>query len=402
MSSTANNNNVHGIVAPAWENVRAVFEQNIIDELDLGASLCVYHRGQCVVDLSGGWKDVEKTKPYTPETLQIVYSTSKGVIAAAVALCVDKGWLDYDAPVAKYWPEFAAEGKENITVGEVLSHRAGLPYVDQQLTADDVYNWSHITALLAAEKPHWIPGSAHGYHAHTLGFLAGELVHRVDPKKRSYDQFVRDELEDGFYVGVSDDKIEARVAPLIRKQVNTNTAATPPMPLEAEKALTFSGAFPLNQPDGKILFNSPRLHRAEMPATNGITNARSLARIYALLIGDIDENGSKKKRLVHEETLARAAINMTPIDEPDQNSYGLKTTFAKGGFQIYGKYFNALGEGIFGHTGRGGSCVFAYPPHELAYAHVCNQLDTTAFAIDRRTLRLLEAIKDVIIHLNAS
>ncbi|CAF1134928.1 unnamed protein product [Rotaria sordida] len=402
MSSTVNDNNVHGIVAPAWESVRAIFEQNLVDGLDLGASLCVYHRGQCVIDLSGGWKDKEKTKSYTPETLQVVYSTSKGVIAAAVALCVDRGWLDYDAPVAKYWPEFADNGKEDITVAEVLSHRAGLPYVDHQLTADDVYNWSNITSLLAAEKPHWVPGSAHGYHAHTLGFLAGELVHRVDPKKRSYGQFVRGELDDGFYVGVSDDKIEARVAPLIKKPVNTNIVAAQPMPPLVEKALTFSGAFPLNQPDGKILFNSARLHRAEMPATNGITNARSLARIYALLIGDIGENGITKKRLVDEETLARATTNVTPIGEPDQNSYGLKTTFAKGGFQIYGEFFNALGEGIFGHTGRGGSCAFGYPPHKLAYAHVCNQLDTTAFAIDQRTLRLLEAIKNVIINFDAS
>ncbi|CAF1368403.1 unnamed protein product [Adineta steineri] len=122
MSSTANNNNVHGIVAPTWENVRAVFEQNIIDGLDLGASLCVYHQGQCVVDLSGGWKDVEKTKPYTPETLQIVYSTSKGVMAAAVALCVDKGWLDYDAPVAKYITFKGSFGSETIIFQKTIAN----------------------------------------------------------------------------------------------------------------------------------------------------------------------------------------------------------------------------------------------------------------------------------------
>jgi hypothetical protein len=109
---------------------------------------------------------------------------------------------------------------KKITVAEVLSHRAGLSYVDQELTVDDVFDWSRITSLLAAEKPHWPPGSAHGYHAHTVGFLAGELVHRADPQHRPYGQFVRDELDGGFYVGVSDDKVEARVAPLIQKPVN--------------------------------------------------------------------------------------------------------------------------------------------------------------------------------------
>jgi len=112
MSSTANKN-THGYVAPSWENVRSVFEQNFVDELDIGASLCVYHRGECVVDLYGGWRDPQtKKEPYTSDALQLIFSTSKGVMAAAIALCVERGWLDYDAPVAKYWPEFAVNGKE--------------------------------------------------------------------------------------------------------------------------------------------------------------------------------------------------------------------------------------------------------------------------------------------------
>jgi CubicO group peptidase (beta-lactamase class C family) len=113
MSSTSNNeNNVQGYVAPGWESVRAAFEQNLSDGSEIGASICIYHRGKCVLDLSGGWKDVDKKKPYTRDTLQLVFSVTKGVTAAAVALCVERGWLDYEAPVAKYWPEFAANGKE--------------------------------------------------------------------------------------------------------------------------------------------------------------------------------------------------------------------------------------------------------------------------------------------------
>ena len=112
-ATSSSNDHVRGYVAQGWERIRTAFEQNFIEQLDIGASLCIYHRGICVVDLCGGWKDTEtKTEPYTPETLQLVFSTSKGIIAAAIALCVQRGWLHYDHPVARYWPEFAANGKQ--------------------------------------------------------------------------------------------------------------------------------------------------------------------------------------------------------------------------------------------------------------------------------------------------
>jgi hypothetical protein len=135
-------------------------------------------------------------------------------------------------------------------------------------------------------------------------------------------------------------------------KVDTNAAAFPPMIPSIEKALTLSGAFPIGQLDDNSGFNSVRLHRAQMPAANGISNARSLARIYALLIGDIDENGTKKRRLLNEKTLAQAVTNITPPGEPDLSLFGLTSKFAKGGFQIYGDFFNVLGEGVFGHTGK--------------------------------------------------
>ncbi|CAF3016646.1 unnamed protein product [Rotaria sp. Silwood2] len=206
MFFSSSDNNVFGHVAPGWESVCTKFEQNLTDGHDIGASLCIYHLGECVVNLTGGWKDAKtKKEPYTPDTLQLIFSTSKGVAAAAVALCVEKDWLDYQAP--------------NILVGDLLSHRAGLPGVDQQLTLDDVFDWSRITSLLAEQKPYWKPGSTHGYHAFTSGFLAGELIQRVDPHHRSYSQFVRDELDPEFYVGVSDDKVESRIAPLLFKVI---------------------------------------------------------------------------------------------------------------------------------------------------------------------------------------
>ncbi|UJR38148.1 hypothetical protein I4U23_030826 [Adineta vaga] len=401
---TNNNNctndiNIHGYVASGWENVRTVFEQNFIDGLDVGASVCVYHRGECVVDLYGGWKDIEnKEQLYTSRTLQLVFSTSKGIMAAAIALCVDRGWLDYDAPVAQYWPEFAANGKQNITVGELLSHRGGLPCVDEQLTLDDVCNWSRMTSLLAAQKPLWEPGTVHGYHVITIGFLAGELIHRVDPKHRSFGTFVREELDNEFYVGVSDDEIEARVAPLIKK-ITLNPIALPPMNLLTQKALTCSGAFAIDIPTSTdSIFNKTQLHRAEIPAANGITNARTLARIYARLMSDINENGEKKDRLISENTLSQATTSVTPTGEPDCVLFGVTSNFAKGGFHTYGNFFKAFGTEVFGHKGMGGSCAMAYPPQQISFAHVCNYLDFSVPTLDPRSVRLLQAIETILNH----
>ncbi|CAF1076736.1 unnamed protein product [Rotaria sordida] len=251
-------------------------------------------------------------------------------------------------------------------------------------------------SLLIAEKPHWNPGSTHGYHGHTIGFLVGELIRYVDPQHRSYGQFVREELDDQCYIGVSDDKVEARVAPLIRKQANNmNSDVINSLDPLAEKTLSCSGAFPLGpyQNSSGIIYNEVQIHRAELPAVNAITNARSVARIYARLMGDINENGKNIERLVSEKTLAQAIENVTPVGEPDRTMPTIKTAFGKSGFQVYGEIFNVFGDTVFGHNGFGGSCALAYPPDQLAYAHVCNQLDTSGFVIDQRSIRLLEAIQ---------
>ncbi|CAF1007905.1 unnamed protein product [Adineta ricciae] len=368
-------NNICGYVDDNWQSIQAAFEQNFIDELDIGASLSIYHHGKCVVDLYGGWIDFEKkAQPYIYDTLQLVFSTSKGILSAAVALCVERGWLEYDAAIAKYWPEFGANGKEMITIGDLLAHRAGLPYINRSVTTDEACDWSKMISLLINEKPHWIPGSTHGYHGHTTGYIAGELIHRVDPQHRSFGQFVREEIDSEYYVGLTDETIEQRVAPLY--EIPTQTKETDS---QAEQTLTCSGALPLNQPT--MIYNKARIHRAQLPAVNGITNARSLARIYSRLIGDVHENGTVTKRLLNEKTLSQAIQNVTPNGELDQALYGIPTDFSKGGFQIYGDAFQIFGDSVFGHTGYGGSCAFAYPPNELAHLSQPGHKSTSTVAI---------------------
>ena len=185
---------------------------------------------------------------------------------------------------------------------------------------------------------------------------------------------------------------------------------------QTDLASTCNGTF-VSGP-GNSLYNDPRLHRAQLPAVNGISHARSLARIYALLIGDVHEHGQTRKCLVSKDTLAEATKNITPAGEPDRNWYDLPSTFSQGAFQTYGPCFDILGDEVFGHSGKlasllvapipsgrdeiifllgyGGSCAFAFPPRQLAYAYVCNYLDPAALTIDPRTLRMVQTIQNLL------
>src|SRR5436190_2168395 len=180
----------YGFVAPGWEPVQEAFANNFTLGREVGAGVAVYHRGTLVLDLVGGWNDRDGSDIYSDRTLQLVFSSTKGITAIAVGMCVDRGLLDYQERVATYWPEFAAEGKGEITVAQLLSHQAGLISVDPPVSLDDALGWDGIVKRLAAQKPLWEPGTAHGYHAVTYGNLAGELIRRVDPKQRTVGQFV--------------------------------------------------------------------------------------------------------------------------------------------------------------------------------------------------------------------
>jgi hypothetical protein len=206
-------------------------------------------------------------------------------------------------------------------------------------------------ALLIAEKPHWIPGSTHGYHGHTTGYIAGELIRRIDPQHRSYGQFIRDEFDREYYVGISDSQIEERIAPVFEKQVENKAGTVDLMSSICDKTLTCSGGLPLEQ-SHQMIYNESRVHRAQLPAVNGITNARSLAKIYSLLINDVHENGKIFKCLLSQKTLKQAITNVTPENELDRTLFNQPTRFSKSGFQIYGDCFEILGDGVFGHTGK--------------------------------------------------
>jgi CubicO group peptidase (beta-lactamase class C family) len=383
---------VKGSVGRGWEPVREAFEANLASGEEVGCGVSVYHRGQKVVDLWGGHFDAERTTPYEEDTLQLVFSTTKGITAIAVAMCVERGLLSYDEKVSSFWPEFAQLGKESATVAQLLSHQCGLYTVDGDISLSDALDWSTITSRLAATKPRWEIGTQHGYHALTYGWLAGELVRRVDPAGRSLGQFVSDEIVTPvggeLWIGLPESQ-EPRVSPMIGSLAGGDDDTMDP----AVKAMMEQFMGP-NSPGGQALslngafsvdgaFNRRDVHAAEIPAANGITNASTLARIYAATIGEVDD-----VRLVKPEIVDRARITVTPNGEPD-TCLIMPTTFGMG-FMTHGMFSPYSGQGAFGHPGAGGSVAFAHPERELAMAYVMNQMATN-LANDRRAQVLTDA-----------
>lgn len=392
--------NIIGTVAPGWEPVREAFAANLANTEELGAGVSAYHRGVQVVDLWGGWFDTERTVPYAEHSLQLVFSTTKGITAIAIAICVDRGLLSYDAPVSQYWPEFAAHGKGDATVAQLLSHQVGLYTVDGPITIEEALDWNTITARLADTAPRWPIGTAHGYHALTYGWLAGELVRRVDPTHRSLGTFVQEEitqrLDIDLWVGLPAEFVK-RVSPILASQPNLDPAVAAMMAqfmgpgTPGGDALSLNGAFNAESAAGGLgtsVFNTSRVLAAEIPAANGVSNAPSLAKVYAATMAPIDG-----VQLISDAVRNVARVTVTPENEPD-NCLIMPTTFGMG-FMTSGPFSLFAGPGSYGHPGAGGSVAFAQPERQFSFAYVMNQMANN-LAADMRAQALVDACTSVI------
>ncbi|MEY2582919.1 MAG: hypothetical protein QOE09_2768 [Ilumatobacteraceae bacterium] len=384
--------NAAGFVAPGWEPVRAAFEKNFELGDEVGASAAVFHRGTKVVDISGGSFDATGDQPYDSSTLQLMFSTTKGIVAIAVAMCVQRGLIDYDEKVATYWPEFAAHGKGDATVAQLLSHQCGLIAPDAPVTLADALDWKTITMMLADTAPDWPIGTGHGYHALTFGWLAGELIRRTDG--RSPGQFVADEIAGplgvDLWIGLPE-AMAPRVSPIIGRPLNEdNPDPTIKAMLEmflgpetrGGRALFLNGAFLVDD-----AFNRRDVHAAEIPAANGIGNAAALAKVYAATMAPVDG-----VRLLNDETRELARTTVTPSGEPDL-CLVMPTTFGMG-FMTHGMFTPYSGPGSFGHSGAGGSNAFAQPERDLAVAYVMNKMAAN-LAADARAQRITNAAAEV-------
>jgi CubicO group peptidase (beta-lactamase class C family) len=378
---------IDGHCEPRFTAVREQFFANFTERGDVGAAVCVYLDGVRVVDCWGGHADAARTRPFGPDTIVSVASTTKGMVALCAHMLAERGKLDLDAPVARYWPEFAAAGKQDIPVRWLLSHRAGLPAIRPSLSAAALFDWTAMTAAIAETAPWWTPGERHGYHAITYGHLVGEVIRRVDG--RTVGAFLRDDvtgpLRADFFIGVPEEA-DGRAAEVL----------PPPPPGEPTIWDTLladpgsvSGRTFLNPPRPLGLVNTRAWRAAEIPAANGHTSARGVARVYAALARGGELDGV---RLLAPATIERA------IEEQSSGRdavLSLPTRFATG-FMLGmpGGIFNCgPGRRTFGHPGHGGSIGFADPDARIGFGYVTNQYVTgTPRHPDRRVPSLVDAM----------
>ncbi|MEW6269803.1 MAG: serine hydrolase domain-containing protein [Thermodesulfobacteriota bacterium] len=358
---------LQGFVAPGCEPVREEVVRNLAERGDVGAACCVYHRGVPVVDLWGGVADPATGRPWREDTLQLVFSCTKGVTAICVLLLAERGLLDLDAPVARYWPEFAAAGKDKIPVRWMLSHRAGLAAIDGSFTLEQALAWDPVVTALAAQAPAWEPGTRHGYHVRSYGWLLGELVRRVTG--RSLGRFLADEVAAplglDLFIGLPASE-EPRVSAIVPPDPPAGPMAEAMERLFAPDTLAgraMTGPSNLFPYDDR--WNRRELHAAELPSSNGITTARALARLYAATIGQVDG-----VRLLREDTVARACEVQS--DGPDAVLY-LPTRFGLG-FMLPPALAPSAPPSAFGHPGAGGSLAFADPASGIAFGYVMNRM----------------------------
>jgi CubicO group peptidase (beta-lactamase class C family) len=365
---------VHGRCEPAFESLRRALAEVIETGAEVGAALAVHVGKQPVVDLWAGHEDSPRTRPWDEHTIVNLYSVGKAVTAVCALRLVERGALDLDSPVSRYWPEFAQAGKKHLPVRYLLTHQAALPAVFRPLPLGAVLQWEAMTEALAAQEPWWEPGAGHGYHVNTYGFLIGEVVRRITGK--SLGAYLRDEIAGpagiDFFIGFGPE-LDARCADVIPPRPGPDGEQRNVL-LDAELATLTGlqrmrvGAY-LNPADlsGLGIINSREWRAAEVPSTNGHGNARAVARLYAALAGDGDLDG------VH--ILSPATIEMAIAEQVYGEDLVLQRPTRFGlGFQLTMPE-RRLGPGprSFGHFGAGGSLGFADPDAHVAFAYAMNQ-----------------------------
>ena len=379
---------IRGDVAPGFDAVAEVFERNFTEDVEVGASFCAVVDGVAVVDLWGGYCNQDCTIPWKSDTLVNVYSTTKGIAASVIATLVEQGLLDYEEPVANHWPEFRA-GEGGLTVGQFLSHQSGVCGLRETVTIEDLYNWDDMTRRIAAEIPHWEPGTAAGYHAILWGFLAGELALRVTGKTLGtlLLERVAGPLDADFYIGLPEAE-HGRVADLIgpnRARVLPDSAAA--QPVKVPPLFTFALQNPTIRPYRDACSSAWRV--AEIAAANGHGNARAIARIYAALA---QGGSSADVQVMRPETIERMTrqqwgmVDDLVLGSPMRRGCGINLNTA----EQYGP--NPL---AFGHSGAGGSIGFANPHRRLGVGYAMNQMQPGIEA-DTRGSRLVRAVIDCI------
>ena len=384
---------VEGHVSRGFGAVREAFAENFARRGELGGACCAYVRGEKVVDLWGGIRNKHTGAPWEHDTMVVVHSATKGLAAMTLALAHSRGWLDYEERVARYWPEFAQEGKERITVRQLLAHQAGLFAFDEPVDRRVVADPDRLAAVLARQKPAWEPGTRQAYHALTLGFYEGELLRRVDPRHRTLGQFFQDEiaswLDEDVYLRLPEDIPNARlatIAPPNRLRMLTGF----PVRLTLEAMNRHSNIYRalMTNPGFAIYLDEERVYARnfEVPSGGGVATARGMAHAYAAFV-----TGGRALGL-RQATLDLLAAPATP---PARGFYdecmkadGIQFSL---GFMKSTPTWPFGSARSFGSPGSGGSLGYADPEVGVGYAYVTSQ-SGTALTGDPRDVALREAL----------
>ncbi|MCX4825390.1 beta-lactamase family protein [Streptomyces sp. NBC_01142] len=377
---------IEGHCDDRFRAVRAAFEENFRERGELGAAVTVLHDGEKVVDLWGGWADAARSRPWERETLVNVWSTTKGPTALCAHLLADRALLDLDAPVALYWPEFAAAGKEAVPVRQLLSHRAGLAGLREPHTLAELYDWELTCARLAATEPWWEPGTQSGYHAMTYGFLVGEVIRRITGQLPG--EFLHQEITGplgiDFTIGLPE-KEAGRAAELVH----------PPAAAASEQAAIFAQMQPvalaalINPITRAADANTAAWRAAELPAANGHGTARAVAALYGILAGRGEYAGRRvlspeaAERVREGQGSCRDLVLGVGFEHDTEVALGLWLSGRNGS---YGPNPRA-----FGHDGFGGSCGMADPEAGISLGYVMNRMGPH-IADDPRKMALIDAL----------
>ncbi len=354
---------IHGSCDPRFERVLEAFKSNFAAGAEVGASVAVYHEGVKVVDLWGGFADSAKTKAWVEDTTVNMMSVAKGFVATAIAMLVDRGVLDYDAPVARYWPEFSAAGKGKIPLRYILDHRAGLPVLRPSGKRGLVYNWDGMTKALAEMAPLWVPGEEAGYHILSMGYLAGEVIRRMTGFMPG--EFIRREITEplglDYNIGLRENEF-SRVAEFIPAVEGTIFKVED---LPEDELLKYAWA---ELPEGED-FNSTDWMKAQVPGASGHGTARAVAKFY----GCLAEGGS----LGGVRLLSSGAIRVMSAEQHNMCEQVMKRSYHQGlGVLRNSPPISPMGPNMeaFGHHGVGGSVGLCDPGARLGFAYAMNQM----------------------------
>jgi CubicO group peptidase (beta-lactamase class C family) len=364
---------LQGLVAPGFEEVRAEFERNFAERGEIGAAVAAYWRGEKVVDLWGGRRSPKSDAPWSRDTMVVVMSTTKGISAMTLAIANARGWIDYDAPVARYWPEFAQNGKSAITVRQLLGHEAGLVLLDEELTIEKLRDFDYMARLLARQKPAWPPGTRHGYHTMSIGLYMQELIRRVDPARRTLGRFFHEEIAEPlnleFYIGLPPgipDECLAVLKTLSRTRAILALRNTPPVLIT--KILRPGSLLRRSMLLANLDMTDRRSLEVELPAGNGVGTARAIARAYSAFAEGGGEIGITPETFAH--------VTAPPVvAHPKDELLGVPSYFSLGFLRPGPDVSFGSSPRAFGAPGAGGSFAFADPDARLGYAYVMNKMD---------------------------